>query len=99
MIENDIWVLSVGVFLPIAGVLVMLFIPRREELLIKQVALLTTRIRELTTHLQTHKKDYSARRGLLVMVGRRSRLLKFLNATDRTRYLDVIQKLGIRAQS
>ena len=64
-----------------------------------QVALLTTRIRELTSHLQTHKKDFSARRGLLVMVGRRSRLLKFLNSTERQRYLDVIQKLGIRSQA
>lgn len=64
-----------------------------------QVALLTTRIRELTSHLQTHKKDFTARRGLLVMVGRRSRLLKYLNTSDRQRYLDVVQKLGIRASS
>ena len=62
-----------------------------------QVALLTARIRQLTGHLQTHSKDYAARRGLLKMVGRRSSLLKFLNTTDRSRYLDVIQKLGIRS--
>lgn len=62
-----------------------------------QVALLTTRIRQLTGHLQSHKKDFSARRGLLVLVGRRSRLLKYLNKSDRKMYLDVIQKLGIRS--
>lgn len=62
-----------------------------------QVALLTARIRELTGHLQAHKKDYSARRGLLVLVGRRSRLLKYMASTDRPRYLEVIQKLGIRS--
>lgn len=62
-----------------------------------QVALLTTRIRQLTEHLQSHKKDYAARRGLLMLVGRRSRLLKYLSGSDRQRYLDVIQKLGIRS--
>lgn len=62
-----------------------------------QVALLTTRIRQLTEHLKTHSKDFAARRGLLKMVGRRSSLLKYLNRTDRSRYLDVIQKLGIRS--
>lgn len=62
-----------------------------------QVALLTTRIRQLTEHLKSHKKDYAARRGLLMLVGRRSRLLKFLSNADRSRYLDVIQKLGIRS--
>lgn len=62
-----------------------------------QVAILTTRIRQLTGHLQTHKKDFAARRGLLMLVGRRSRLLKYLSSTERQRYLDVIQKLGIRA--
>ena len=63
-----------------------------------QVALLTTRIRELTTHLQTHTKDYAARRGLLVQVGRRSSLLKYLTRTDRESYLGLIQKLDIRAK-
>ena len=62
-----------------------------------QVAILTTRIRQLTSHLQTHKKDFAARRGLLMLVGRRSRLLKYLRGTEHQRYLDVIQKLGIRA--
>ena len=63
-----------------------------------QVALLSTRVRQLTEHLQKHKKDFSARRGLLVLVGRRSRILKYMNHTDRARYLDVIQKLGIRSK-
>jgi len=61
-----------------------------------QVALLTTRIAELTEHLKTHKKDFSSRRGLLRMVGRRSALLKYLTRTDRDRYTAVIQKLGLR---
>ncbi|MHC5009046.1 MAG: 30S ribosomal protein S15, partial [Planctomycetota bacterium] len=46
-----------------------------------QVAILTTRIRELTEHLRTHKHDYASRRGLLLMVGKRSRLLKYLSRT------------------
>jgi len=63
-----------------------------------QVALLTTQIRALTGHLKVHSKDFAARRGLLVQVGRRSSLLKYLNNTDRARYLDLIQKLEIRAK-
>lgn len=63
-----------------------------------QVALLTTNIRSLTGHLKKHTKDFAARRGLLVQVGRRSSLLKYLNKTDRERYLDLIQKLDIRAK-
>ena len=63
-----------------------------------QVALLTAQIRALTEHLKKHTKDYAARRGLLVQVGRRSSLLKYLNRTDRDRYLDLIQKLDIRAK-
>ncbi len=63
-----------------------------------QVALLSTRIRQLTDHLKKHSKDFAARRGLLVLVGRRSRILKYLNNVDRARYLDVIQKLGIRSK-
>jgi small subunit ribosomal protein S15 len=62
-----------------------------------QVALLTTRIRELTEHLKTHKKDHAARRGLLVLVGRRSRLLKYLSTSNRPSYLEITQKLGIRS--
>jgi len=63
-----------------------------------QVALLTSQIRSLTEHLKVHSKDFSARRGLLVQVGRRSSLLKYLNNTDRERYLELIQKLDIRAK-
>lgn len=61
-----------------------------------QVALLTERINHLAEHLRTHKKDHSSRRGLLKLVGHRSRLLKYLTRKDRKRYLDVIQRLGIR---
>jgi small subunit ribosomal protein S15 len=63
-----------------------------------QVALLTSQIRHLTDHLRKHTKDFAARRGLLVQVGRRSSLLKYLNNADRERYLDLIQKLDIRAK-
>jgi small subunit ribosomal protein S15 len=61
-----------------------------------QIALLTERIVSLTEHLKTHLKDHSSRRGLLKMVGKRSSLLKYLSATDRERYLQTIQKLGLR---
>ncbi len=61
-----------------------------------QVAILTGRITELTEHLKTHKKDYASRRGLLKLVGRRNRLLSYLNAKNRDRYLAVIQRLGLR---
>lgn len=61
-----------------------------------QIALLTQRINDLTEHLKGHTKDHSSRRGLLKMVGKRSALLKFLSRTHRDRYLDVIQKLGLR---
>jgi small subunit ribosomal protein S15 len=61
-----------------------------------QIALLTTRIAELTEHLKTHKKDYSSRRGLLKLVGRRSSLLRYLTSKDRNRYLTVVQRLGLR---
>jgi small subunit ribosomal protein S15 len=61
-----------------------------------QVALLTERIRHLTDHLKTHRKDHSSRRGLLKMVGRRARLLKYLLLHDRKRYQTVIERLGIR---
>ncbi len=61
-----------------------------------QIALLTERIRYLTEHLKTHKKDFSSRRGLLKMVGRRNGLLKYLARTDRRRYLDIIGRLGLR---
>jgi len=61
-----------------------------------QIALLTTRINELTEHLKTHKKDHSSRRGLLKMVGKRNSLLKYLTRQDRTRYQQVIGRLGLR---
>ena len=61
-----------------------------------QIALLTTRIVQLTEHLKLHKKDHSSRRGLLRMVGKRSSLLKFLARQNRDRYLDLIGKLGLR---
>ena len=61
-----------------------------------QIALLTKRINELTEHLKTHKKDHSSRRGLLKMVGKRNSLLKYLTHEDRTRYLRIISRLGLR---
>ena len=61
-----------------------------------QVALLTTRIGELTGHLKVHSKDHASRRGLLKMVSKRSDLLKYLQNTDRNRYLAIIHKLGLR---
>ena len=61
-----------------------------------QVALLTQRINHLTEHLQTNKKDHSSRRGLLVMVGQRRRLLDYLKNKHRPRYDEIIQRLGLR---
>lgn len=61
-----------------------------------QVAILTERINNLTEHLKTHKKDFHSRRGLLVMVGQRRRLLDYLNGKNSTRYEDLIKKLGLR---
>ena len=61
-----------------------------------QVAILTSRIGELTEHLKLHKKDHSSRRGLLKMVGRRSSLLKYLAGRDRDRYRALIGRLGLR---
>ena len=61
-----------------------------------QIAALTARINELTDHLKENKKDHMARRGLLVLVGRRKRLLKYLAATDSSAYLELINKLGLR---
>ena len=61
-----------------------------------QVALLTQRIRHLTDHLSTHKKDHSTRRGLLMLVGRRSKLLRYLARQDVDRYKQLIQSLGLR---
>ncbi|MGD0087910.1 MAG: 30S ribosomal protein S15 [Verrucomicrobiota bacterium] len=61
-----------------------------------QIALLTERINHLTGHLQTNKKDHSSRRGLLVMVSQRRRLLDYLQSTDRKRYQTVTKKLKLR---
>lgn len=61
-----------------------------------QIAVLTTRIAELTEHLRTHRKDYSSRRGLLMMVGKRNRLLRYLARTDREAYQALIKRLGLR---
>lgn len=61
-----------------------------------QVALLTARIDELSQHLRTHAKDHHSRRGLLKMVGRRKRLLGYLERTDYDGYKDLISSLGLR---
>lgn len=61
-----------------------------------QIALLTARIRELTEHLKANKKDHAARRGLLKMVGRRTSLLRHLTQNDRSRYKNIISRLGLR---
>ena len=61
-----------------------------------QVAVLTTRITELTLHLREHKHDESTRRGLLKLVGRRRRLLRYLNSQDVSKYRALIAKLGLR---
>lgn len=61
-----------------------------------QIVSMTTRINELTDHLKINKKDHMARRGLLVLVGRRKRLLKYLASKDSATYLSLIKKLGLR---
>jgi small subunit ribosomal protein S15 len=61
-----------------------------------QVALLSKRISDLTEHLKVHKHDHHSRRGLLLLVGQRRRLLKYLQATDIERYRSLIERLGIR---
>ena len=61
-----------------------------------QVALLSNRIDHLTDHLKTHKKDHHTRRGLLMLVGKRKRLLQYLQNQDVQRYRDIIDKLGLR---
>ena len=61
-----------------------------------QVALLTARINHLTEHLRTHKKDHHSRRGLLQLVGRRRRLLAYLQKNDVERYRSLIARLGLR---
>ena len=61
-----------------------------------QVAMLTQRIKDLTEHLKEHKHDHHSRRGLLLLVGRRRRLLRYLEATDIERYRSIVSRLGLR---
>lgn len=61
-----------------------------------QVAILTERIKKLTEHLKTHKKDFGSRRGLLSMVGQRRNLLKYIKNKNEDRYTNLIKKLGLR---
>jgi small subunit ribosomal protein S15 len=61
-----------------------------------QIAILTTRINNLTEHMRTHEKDYASRRGLLAMVSRRRSLLDYLRRVNAQGYVDIIGKLGIR---
>jgi len=61
-----------------------------------QIALLTERINELTEHLRSHSKDHHSRRGLLMLVGKRRRLLRYLESSDLDRYRQVVADLGLR---
>ena len=61
-----------------------------------QVALLTARIKELTEHLKLHKKDHSSRRGLIMMVNKRRKLLTYVQKKDDVRYKELINRLGLR---
>lgn len=61
-----------------------------------QVAILSERIGNLTEHLKTHQKDFASRRGLLMMVGQRRRLLDYLRKTNEARYQSLIERLGLR---
>ncbi|MTD13725.1 30S ribosomal protein S15 [Nakamurella sp. YIM 132087] len=61
-----------------------------------QVAMLTKRISDLTEHLRAHKHDHHSRRGLMALVGRRRRLLRYLQTVDITRYRSLIERLGLR---
>ncbi|MFM7211310.1 MAG: 30S ribosomal protein S15, partial [Actinomycetota bacterium] len=61
-----------------------------------QVAMLTRRISDLTEHLKAHKHDHHSRRGLLILVGQRRRLLQYLQKTDIARYRTIVERLGIR---
>lgn len=61
-----------------------------------QISVLTARIGELTEHLRTHVKDHAGRRGLLMLVGKRNRLLRYLARTDRSAYQTTIKRLGLR---
>jgi small subunit ribosomal protein S15 len=61
-----------------------------------QIAVLTRRINDLTEHLKTHKKDHHSRRGLLMMVGKRRRLLEYVRRNNVARYRELVEKLGLR---
>ena len=61
-----------------------------------QIAILTTRIRQLTEHMKLNKKDFHSRRGLLIMVGKRRKLLQYLRNKSFSRYQNLIQRLGLR---
>lgn len=61
-----------------------------------QIAILTTRIRQLTEHMKVHEKDFHSRRGLLIMVGKRRKLLQYLKGKDFGRYQNLIQRLRLR---
>lgn len=61
-----------------------------------QVALLSSRINELTEHLKQHKKDHSSRRGLIIMVSKRRKLLDYVSRRDKKRYHVLVQRLGLR---
>ena len=61
-----------------------------------QIALLTESINDLTEHLKTHKKDHASRRGLLMKVGKRRRLLRYLEGSDLERYRKIVNELGLR---
>jgi len=61
-----------------------------------QVALISQRVKQLTGHLQSHKKDHSSRRGLIMMVSQRRKLLDYLRSKDEARYQSLIQRLGLR---
>ena len=61
-----------------------------------QIAVITHRIKEITDHLRTHKKDFASRRGLVMMVGKRNRLLRYLAREDRAGYQELIKRLGLR---
>ena len=61
-----------------------------------QIALLTSRILSLTDHVRTHRHDHHSRRGLIMMVGQRNRLLRFIARTDNPRYQTLIKRLGLR---
>ena len=61
-----------------------------------QIALLTARINELTEHLRTHRKDHHSRRGLLVLVGKRRRMLNYMQRNDLDAYRELIKQLGLR---